>query len=113
MVPQRVNELKLVSKMLFRISGARVEHNGAGVGDAQHETTFAKYAHRIDRPGSHGLRFTINKEAIEAHGSDIGVRPAVGGGSVFWFMLPSSPKRADSFAVSLGTQGSATQQVAR
>lgn len=65
-----------------------VEDNGPGVDHVDLDSIFEKYAHRLDRPGSHGLGLAFSKMAVEAHGGEIGVTPAGSRGSVFWFTLP-------------------------
>ena len=44
--------------------------------------------------GGTGLGLSISKVIIEAHGGQIGMRNATGGGSVFWFRLPGSAPNA-------------------
>jgi two-component system, sensor histidine kinase and response regulator len=70
--------------------GVRVEvrDNGPGVAEEDREVIFEKFGRRVDHVDSHGLGLAFSKLAVEAHGGQIGVRRASGGGSVFWFTLP-------------------------
>ena len=65
-----------------------VVDNGPGVAEENREVIFEKFSHGVEHVDSHGLGLAFSKMAVEAHGGEIGVRPAPGGGSVFWFRLP-------------------------
>ncbi len=63
---------------------------GPGVPQAQRETIFEMYgqARSEDARRGTGLGLTFCRLVAETHGGAIGVRPAPGGGSDFWFTLP-------------------------
>jgi PAS domain S-box-containing protein len=67
-----------------------VRDNGPGV-EPTHQTLIFEAFHRTHPqdgiPGS-GLGLSISKRLVERHGGRIGVEPAPGGGSCFWFTLP-------------------------
>lgn len=69
-----------------------VDDRGCGVPEDQREATFEPFrqAHAGDRErrGS-GLGLTISRSLVRQHGGAIGVEPREGGGSRFWFTLPS------------------------
>jgi two-component system sensor histidine kinase/response regulator len=77
---------------------ARVEvsDNGPGIAPEHHQRIFEKFGQLETgqkRSGS-GLGLTFAKMAVEAHGGQIGVRSALGQGSVFWFTLPAGAPEA-------------------
>ena len=72
-----------------------VADQGPGVPESDRERIFEKFvqnatAARKKAPHSVGLGLTFCKLAIEAHGGRIGLEPASGGGSLFWFEVPST-----------------------
>ena len=73
---------------------AEIADNGPGIAPEHHESIFEKFGQVGNdqaRTGS-GLGLTFVKMVIEAHGGQVGVRSALGQGSVFWFTLPSAGK---------------------
>jgi PAS domain S-box-containing protein len=66
--------------------------NGPGIEPPERARIFRAF-HRAPAgegaPGT-GLGLTIAQRAVERHGGRIGVEPAVGGGSRFWFWLPAA-----------------------
>lgn len=82
-----------------------VEDTGPGVPDGFERSIFHPYvrAPGVTQPGL-GLGLATVKRLCEAHGGEVGVRRAPGGGAVFWFTLPlaeeagaasaSGPRRA-------------------
>jgi PAS domain S-box-containing protein len=68
----------------------RVRDAGPGVPAELRERIFEKYggATRRERRAGTGLGLAFCKLVVDAHGGRIGVRPAPGGGSEFWFQLP-------------------------
>jgi two-component system sensor histidine kinase KdpD len=61
-----------------------------GVPDGERDLIFEKF-YRSDHTrhvGGTGLGLTICRSIVEAHGGDIGLRPA-GPGTEFWFSLPA------------------------
>jgi signal transduction histidine kinase len=68
-----------------------VADRGIGIPDAERQTVFTAF-HRAtgsDRYPGTGLGLAIVHRIVERHGGHVGVRPNPGGGSVFWFTLPS------------------------
>ncbi len=70
----------------------QVEDRGRGVPETQREAIFERYrqveAGDARAKGGAGLGLAICKSIVEQHGGSIGVRPAEGGGSAFWFRIP-------------------------
>ncbi len=71
-----------------------VSDQGCGIDESQRTTIFDRFsqvsrADALERQGT-GLGLAICKAIVEAHGGQIGVRPAAGGGSMFWLRLPKS-----------------------
>lgn len=69
-----------------------VEDQGPGISPTDRERLFVPFAKLSALPtaneSSSGLGLAICKRLVEAHGGQIGVRPAVENGSVFWFSVP-------------------------
>jgi PAS domain S-box-containing protein len=67
-----------------------VTDNGIGIAAEYSERIFIMFQrlHTRDEYGGTGLGLTICKRIVELHGGEIGVDPAPGRGSVFWFTLP-------------------------
>lgn len=68
----------------------RVRDNGPGIPEDYRQLVFNRYERlpsAEDIEGT-GLGLSICKTIIESHGGLIGVSPASGGGSEFWFTLP-------------------------
>ncbi len=70
----------------------QVEDRGRGVPPALREAIFERYrqveASDSRNKGGAGLGLAICKAIVEQHGGSIGVRDAVGAGSLFWFRVP-------------------------
>jgi two-component system phosphate regulon sensor histidine kinase PhoR len=69
-----------------------VRDKGIGIPEADLERVFERF-YRVDRvrsrkTGGSGLGLSIVKHIIELHGGKIGVKSALGKGSVFYFTLP-------------------------
>ena len=77
----------------------QVRDNGSGVPVEARERIFEKFAGVKTRVNgdyhSVGLGLAFCKLAVQAHGGAIGVEDAEGGGSVFWFDLPRTPRVED------------------
>ena len=68
-----------------------VVDNGIGIGKDTSDKIFVMFQRFHDRnkyEGS-GIGLAICKKIVERHGGEIGVRPNSGGGSFFWFTLPT------------------------
>ncbi len=68
---------------------ATVEDQGRGVDKADREVIFRQFYTKDVKEGT-GLGLAICKGIVEAHGGEIGVTAAEGGGSRFWFTLPKN-----------------------
>jgi PAS domain S-box-containing protein len=70
-----------------------VRDTGVGVPASKREQIFEEFVQadssHARRYGGSGLGLAISKRLVEAMGGQIGVEPAPGGGSIFWFTLPS------------------------
>jgi NtrC-family two-component system sensor histidine kinase KinB len=66
-----------------------VADQGPGVPLEYRQAIFEKYFQLPDAPpGGAGLGLFIAREIVRAHGGEIGVEDAAGGGSAFWFTVP-------------------------
>ena len=66
-----------------------VVDQGPGVPAEYRQAIFEKYFQLPDAPpGGAGLGLFIAREIVHAHGGEIGVEDAPGGGSIFWFTVP-------------------------
>ncbi|HEX8789873.1 MAG TPA: ATP-binding protein [Polyangiaceae bacterium] len=76
-----------------------VEDTGPGIPDGFERSIFQPYvrAPGVTQPGL-GLGLATVKRLCEAHGGEVGVRRASGGGSVFWFTLPLAEEPGDAAA---------------
>ncbi|HYF79173.1 MAG TPA: response regulator [Symbiobacteriaceae bacterium] len=86
----------------------RVEDNGPGIDESQHEAIFEKF-HRVDnassrRTGGSGLGLAICKAIVEEHGGQIWVESEPGRGSAFTFSLKAEPTPAE-FALPIAPAG--------
>jgi len=68
-----------------------VKDNGIGIPEEHREGIFELFGRlkEKDVPGS-GVGLAIVKRIVEAHGGEVGVEGAAGGGSAFWFTLPKT-----------------------
>ena len=85
-----------------RVSGPMVEvsvaDQGDGVPAAERDRIFEPFR-RSHGSSSSGVGLAICKAVIEAHGGDVGVDAAPGGGARFWFTVPiDQPDPADGAA---------------
>lgn len=69
-----------------------VHDQGPGVAEDQRERIFQPFEQLDDgrAAGGAGLGLAICRASVEALGGEIGVRPAEGGGSVFWFRITTA-----------------------
>ncbi|MCG8592086.1 MAG: HAMP domain-containing histidine kinase, partial [Proteobacteria bacterium] len=65
-----------------------VSDDGPGVALEDRERIFEPYVRADDRSGGVGLGLAISRRIVEAHGGEIAVSEAPGGGSRFAFTLP-------------------------
>lgn len=69
-----------------------VNDRGQGLPEGQQQDVFKQFVRFSgDSKADHGtgLGLAVVKAIIEAHGGQVGVNPREGGGSVFWFKLPT------------------------
>ena len=78
-----------------RLVEIAVSDRGRGVPQEMREKIFERFEQvkKTDatESGGTGLGLAICKSIVELHGGTIGVRENPGGGSVFWFRIPSAP----------------------
>jgi hypothetical protein len=71
-----------------------VQDQGPGISQADRLRLFQNFARLSARPTggekSTGLGLAITRRVVEAHGGQIGVDSAPGGGAIFWFTLPEN-----------------------
>lgn len=71
-----------------------ISDRGRGVPDEMREKIFERFEQvkksDATEGGGSGLGLAICKSIVELHGGSIGVRENPGGGSIFWFRIPSS-----------------------
>jgi signal transduction histidine kinase len=74
-------------------SRVTVADRGPGIPAEFHGRIFEKFGQVESRKGPRGfgIGLAFCRLAVEAHGGAIGVHSEVGGGSSFWFTLPTSP----------------------
>ncbi|MEP7160955.1 MAG: ATP-binding protein [Dermatophilaceae bacterium] len=73
-----------------RFVAISVADQGPGIPEEVHPMIFKKFWHGTER-GSTGLGLYLVKGLVQAHGGQIIVRTAPGGGALFRFTLPASP----------------------
>lgn len=78
-----------------------IKDNGAGISEKQRESLFELY---VPDPNNRpltglGLGLYLSKQIIKAHGGEIGLETADGGGSNFWFSLPAVNSDDSSFPI--------------
>ena len=75
-----------------RILRFDVRDTGVGVPPEKRQEIFKEFVQadstHARRFGGSGLGLAISKRLVAAMGGDIGIEPAPGGGSIFWFTLP-------------------------
>jgi len=80
--------------------------SGIGIPDEKISGLFTKFGFSEasltrDQEGT-GLGLSLVKELIEMHGGQVGVKSQVGGGSNFWFTIPSAPVDSKPVDLSFG-----------
>ncbi len=68
---------------------ASVEDRGRGIAEEDRDLIFRQFYTKDVKEGT-GLGLAICRGIVEAHGGEIGVTAADGGGSRFWFTLPKN-----------------------
>ncbi|MBN2342477.1 MAG: PAS domain-containing protein [Deltaproteobacteria bacterium] len=71
-----------------------VEDNGPGIDEVHRQRLFERF-YRVDKGrsreiGGTGLGLAIVKHLSQMMGGEVGMRPAQGGGSIFWVRIPSN-----------------------
>jgi len=83
-------EVRYVDKKWLRFE---IRDTGVGVPADKAEEIFDEFAQadssHARRFGGSGLGLAISKRLVAAMGGGIGVQPAPGGGSIFWFTIPA------------------------
>ncbi|MEG4803570.1 ATP-binding protein [Microcoleus sp. ARI1-B5] len=78
-------------KVTVKMVRCTVTDNGVGISAKQRESLFELYVQdpNIRQLTGLGLGLYLSKQIIKAHGGFIGVESTPGGGSTFWFSLPT------------------------
>ena len=86
-------DVSLVEARERHVLRFEVRDTGVGVVDDKREEIFSEFVQadssHARRFGGSGLGLAISKRLVEAMGGEIGVEPAPGGGSAFWFTMPA------------------------
>jgi signal transduction histidine kinase len=92
MGPSRVRRVCLRAQVVESRALFEVEDTGPGLPPALHRRVFEPFVRgpATGQPGI-GLGLATVKRLVEAHGGQVGVHSAEGGGAVFWFSLPLAP----------------------
>lgn len=72
---------------------------GAGLAPRDRELVFRRFVRLDDRAGGQhgvGLGLSVVKAIVEAHGGTVGVDENPGGGSLFWFALPTGWRQGEA-----------------
>ncbi|MEG4320861.1 MASE1 domain-containing protein [Microcoleus sp. Aus8_D1] len=85
------NNSSKLPEVTVKMVRCTVTDNGVGISAKQRESLFELY---VQDPNSRqltglGLGLYLSKQIIKAHGGFIGVESTPGGGSTFWFSLPT------------------------
>jgi signal transduction histidine kinase len=88
--------IKIVVSSVAAEVTVEVKDEGPGISTEDAERIFKPYERGSDTATTEkqgkGLGLAICKTIVEAHGGSIGVKPRAGGGSNFWFTIPSPSK---------------------
>jgi hypothetical protein len=86
--------IQVEARRVDRFYLIRVIDQGPGIAEDDRERVFTYFGRLGVRTTggerSTGLGLAITRQAVRAHGGEIGVENAEGGGSVFWFTLPAA-----------------------
>ena len=87
MLPEIIIRGYGVENNMIRIE---VEDNGIGIDEKYHSQLFTmfKRLHSREQYEGTGIGLASCKKIVERHGGDIGIKPTLGKGSIFWFTLP-------------------------
>jgi PAS domain S-box-containing protein len=73
-----------------------ISDNGIGIAERDRERVFQLFS-RAGAEGAYagaGMGLALSRQVVERHGGEIGVEPNPGGGSTFWFTLPTTDRLA-------------------
>jgi PAS domain S-box-containing protein len=83
-----------------------VRDTGVGVPASKRDQIFEEFVQadssHARKFGGSGLGLAISKKLVEAMGGQIGIEPAPGGGSIFWFTVPSMVVKPASVRPQIG-----------
>lgn len=66
-----------------------VADNGRGIPEDRRESVFELYSRADTSVGGSGIGLATVRRAVHAHGGEVGIDDAPGGGAAFWFTLPT------------------------
>jgi signal transduction histidine kinase len=69
-----------------------IEDRGPGIPPAEHDRLFRRFVHPMSADDAllgMGLGLSVVKAIVEEHGGEVGVSERPGGGSIFWFTIPT------------------------
>jgi PAS domain S-box-containing protein len=87
-------DVQTVEAQERRMLRFEVRDSGVGIAFEKREEIFHEFVQadssHVRRFGGSGLGLAISRRLVESMGGVIGVEPAEGGGSIFWFTIPAS-----------------------
>lgn len=84
-VPAQIHVSAQVRDGVCRV---RVQDNGTGIAADRRESVFALFARGDTATEGHGVGLATTRQVVQAHGGQVGIDDADGGGTTVWFDLP-------------------------